>query len=270
MATDSPWTAPLQAFLGAAQSLPGFSSSQQGHNIGYASLPDQGVPLCYPAPAYASHFYEPKLQPKHEADIHRFTKLRRWVKVIVTISHVCSCSFSLVMEVAMCYMVYKFRGTKDDPAYGRSSPWAKHTKLWPTIMLLAASGATVLLSFATLVAFYRLSKKKNTMFSILYNLIHIGAWVVVAVLYRVGKTGEDLWGWSCSSKAEKIQSLYKDKLDFSALCETQTASWHVSMVEVGVKIVFSGLSYLLAQKQNGVRAKIASSVGDEAFDQFDF
>lgn len=42
------------------------------------------------------------------------------------------------------------------------------------------------------------------------------------------------------------------------------------MVEVGVKLVFSGLGYLLAQKQDGVRAKIASSIGDEAFDQVDF
>lgn len=227
MAANSPWTASLQAFLGAAQSLPGFNSSQQGHNTGYTNLPGQGVPLCYPAPSSNNQCYEPKLQPKHEVEYRRFSKLRRWVKIIVAISHVCSCLFALVMEVAMCYMMYKFYKTKDDSAYGRSSPWAKNTKLWPTIILLAASGVTVLLSVAILVALCCLSKKKKAMFSISYSLIHIGAWVGVVVLYRVGKTGDDLWGWSCSSEAGKIQSLYKHELDFSAMCNTQVSFHHL-------------------------------------------
>lgn len=42
------------------------------------------------------------------------------------------------------------------------------------------------------------------------------------------------------------------------------------MVEVGVKVVFSGVGYFFARKQDGVRAKIASSIGDAAFDQVDF
>jgi len=223
MAAHSPWTAPLQALFGAAQSLPGFKSSHQGYNTGYANLPDQGAPLCYPAASSYNQCYEPKLQPKHEAAYGRFRHLRRWVKIIVVVSNVFSGIFSLVMEVAMCYMMYKFYKTKDHSAYGRSSPWAKNTKLWPTIMLLAASGITVLLSFAILVALCCRSKKK-AIFSVWYNLIHIGAWVGVAVLYRVGKTGDDLWGWSCSSGAEEIQSLFKDELNFSALCKTQVSS----------------------------------------------
>jgi len=225
MAANSPWAAPLKAFLGAAQSMPGFNSSQQNHSTGYANLPDQGVPLCYPAAgtSYSNQCYEPKLQPKHEFEYRRFRKLRWWVKIIVAISNICSCLLSLVMEVAMCYMMYTFYKTKDDSAYGRSSPWAKNTKLWPTIMLLAASGVTVLLSFAILVALCCLSKKKKTLFSVLYSLMHIVAWVVVAALYRVGKTEDDLWGWSCSSKAEEIQILFKDELNFSSMCNIQVS-----------------------------------------------
>lgn len=159
-------------------------------------------------------------------------------------------------------------------------------------MLLAASGVTVLLSIAILLALCCQSKKKKAMFSVLHSLIHVGIWLVVAVLYRVGKARNDLWGWSCSSEAEKIQSLYRDELNFSAMCNTQvsffqlrgaehdvieirltslqTASWHVSMVEVGVKVILSGAGYYFARKQNGVRAKIVSSIGDAAFDQVDF
>ncbi|KAJ9658493.1 hypothetical protein H2198_003645 [Neophaeococcomyces mojaviensis] len=270
MAANNLWTSPLKVFLGAAQSLPGFNSSQQGYNTGYTTLPDQQIPLCNPASSYNNQCCEPKLQQKYEVDCRRFSKLRRWVKVIIAISHFCSCLFSLFMEVAMCYMMYKFYKTKDDSAYGHSSPWAKNTKLWPTIMLLAASGVTVLLSIAILLALCCQSKKKKAMFSVLHSLIHVGIWLVVAVLYRVGKARNDLWGWSCSSEAEKIQSLYRDELNFSAMCNTQTASWHVSMVEVGVKVILSGAGYYFARKQNGVRAKIVSSIGDAAFDQVDF
>lgn len=233
MSANSPWTGPLKTFLDAAQSLPGFNASQQGHDGGYASLLDQGVPLCYPAPSYNNQCHEPKLQPKHEVDCRRFSKLRQWVNIIVAISHVCSCLFSLVMEAAMCYMMYKFYKTKDISAYGRSSPWAKNTRLWPTVLLLAASGVTVLLSFAILVALCCLSKKKKAAFSILYSLIHIGAWVGVAVLYRVGMTGDDLWGWSCSSEADMIQSLYEDELNFNAMCNLQVSFHQVRRAERG-------------------------------------
>jgi len=39
------------------------------------------------------------------------------------------------------------------------------------------------------------------------------------------------------------------------------------MVEVGVKVVFSGIGYFFVRKQDGVGAKIANSIGDAAFDQ---
>ena len=223
MAANSPWAAPLKAFFDSAQSLPGFNSFQQGHNAGYANLPDQGVPLCHQASSYNNQCYQPKLQTTCGVDRRRFSKFRWWVKTIVVTSQVCSGLFSLLMEVAMCYMVYKFYKTKDVSAYGRSSPWARNTKLWPTVMLLASSGITVLLSLAILASLCCLSKNRKAMFSVYYNLIHIGAWVGVSVLYRVGRTEKDLWGWSCSSKAETIQSLYKDELNFSALCNTQVS-----------------------------------------------
>ena len=39
------------------------------------------------------------------------------------------------------------------------------------------------------------------------------------------------------------------------------------MVEVGVRIVFSGVGYFLARRQGDVQAKIVSSIGEAAFDQ---
>ncbi len=62
------------------------------------------------------------------------------------------------------------------------------------------------------------------MFSALYNVAHVLVWAVVMVLYRVFKTEKDLWGWSCSQKAEGIQGLYEGVVSFNSLCTLQASS----------------------------------------------
>jgi len=42
------------------------------------------------------------------------------------------------------------------------------------------------------------------------------------------------------------------------------------MVEIGIKVIFSGVGYFFARKQDGLRTEIARSIGDAAFDQVDF
>lgn len=48
---------------------------------------------------------------------------------------------------------------------------------------------------------------------------HVLLWIIVAVLYRVGKTGHDLWGWACSPLAEKIQPNFEGIVNFDQVCK---------------------------------------------------
>ena len=42
--------------------------------------------------------------------------------------------------------------------------------------------------------------------------------------YRAGRTESDLWGWSCSDKADAIQEQFSSVVDFGKLCDTQVCS----------------------------------------------
>jgi hypothetical protein len=52
----------------------------------------------------------------------------------------------------------------------------------------------------------------------LMKIIDVITWIVVAILYRVGKTGDDLWGWACSPVAERIQPGFEGLVNFGSVC----------------------------------------------------
>lgn len=92
-------------------------------------------------------------------------------------------------------------------------------------MLVSASGVTVLLGLMILAAYtwgsVRSANKVNTMqttVTVVVELVHIGLWIAVSVLYREGKTGKDLWGWACSDAADRIQKNFDGVVDFNKVC----------------------------------------------------
>ena len=156
------------------------------------------------------------------------SKSRRCLSGVLLISKCLSAILSALMESSMVYMMYKFGTTRDISGPGVVSPWSKNTKLWPTILLAVASGLTCLMSTGSLViqmckSLRKRSKpaKDKSFFTIAKYAVHIGTWACVAVAYRLGKTGQDLWGWSCSDKARAIQETLDIDLNFTQLCMLQ-------------------------------------------------
>ena len=236
MGHPSTSTQPLKALFNALPAIfSGQSAQDTSHQGTYNGLPDQQKPLHHPRyPAYSpsAHYSQPRAyspcsyqsKPGH-APFHlrkSFNSLRRYTGILTILSTSISAVLSVGMEVIMVYMTYTFYHTKGhDPSYDqRSGPWAKHTKLWPTYLLLGASGITCLLSLGILVATCCKSRKK-ALFSVFYHIVHVLLWAGVTVLYRVGKTGDDLWGWSCSENADNIQDLFKGVVNFNGLCKLQ-------------------------------------------------
>ena len=159
----------------------------------------------------------------------RFEKLKRLRRILTGISDAVSTLFTSVMVGIVLYTIIKFTTTKDTMRDGRN-PWPLHgTKLWPAIMLLVAAGLTLVASVALLVSYcccrerVRLSWK----FTVAKYAVHIAAWIVVAVLYRYEKSlngnDNDLWGWSCSAKADEIQAAFNGVVNFHQLCELQVS-----------------------------------------------
>ena len=52
---------------------------------------------------------------------------------------------------------------------------------------------------------------------------HVAIWIGVSSAYRIGKDGNDLWGWTCSPKAQKIQGEFRDVINFERFCSIQVS-----------------------------------------------
>ena len=52
---------------------------------------------------------------------------------------------------------------------------------------------------------------------------HLIVWIGTTAAYRVGRTGNDLWGWTCSDKADSIQEEFAAVVDFSRFCDIQVS-----------------------------------------------
>ncbi|MCJ1225297.1 hypothetical protein MMC12_001946 [Toensbergia leucococca] len=131
----------------------------------------------------------------------------------------------------MALTLHKYLSTRDIIVSGRNA-WAKDTSTWPTIVLLSASSFTFLFSIVTLAAYLISVRAANTANNVctlggLIELVaHMVAWISTAALYRFGKNVHDLWGWSCSEKAQNIQGEFRDVVDFSRFCTIQVGKVH--------------------------------------------
>ncbi|KAG9230224.1 hypothetical protein BJ875DRAFT_162689 [Amylocarpus encephaloides] len=148
---------------------------------------------------------------------------------------------SLILNIAiistMSFALYKYFTTKNGYYEGRPT-WGSNTILWPSIMLLAIAVVTFSLNLATLISYCRsgvkaANKVSNVASYIGYAFlgIHFLVWAGVASAYRAARSPQDLWGYSCSARADAIQEQVKSFLDFGKLCTMQQGSWFISIVE---------------------------------------
>ena len=149
--------------------------------------------------------------------------------------------------VTMAYTLKHFFDTRDHKVVIRNistggepvirGPWFKESKTWPTVLLMVTSAVSLLLNVVVVVAYFKSVETANTAaanfmyISYIIAAIHVGMWIPTAAAYRAGKNGEDLWGWSCSNKAEQIQTAFQGVVDFKRACHIQTAAWAAAMAE---------------------------------------
>ena len=245
------WLNPINNILGAASSYYHHGNHMPpSHQNGiYHHIPNQGHyspstplnPQPYRSPPTPQPYHSPttpshKPTPTTRTHLKTLKSLKRHTKLLTTASLLISTLTSLFMEASMIYTLSKFFRTAHTPAsdYTRSSPWAEHTVLWPSYMLLAASGVTMLLCLGSLLVRCCRWRKAEGGINLLTNAVHVGVWVGVTVLYRVFKKEKDLWGWSCGGKAEGIQGVFEGVVDFSGLCKLQVRRYFPLLIRVDV------------------------------------
>src|SRR6266536_1582142 len=130
---------------------------------------------------------------------------------------------AIYMTVSMIITLNKYLSSRHVIRGGRNA-WAKQSTTWPTIPLLATSSITLQINAAVVVAYLKSIRAANRTHDYAswigggVFVAHMGMWIATAVLYRTGKTGHDLWGWSCDPKAKKIQPQFSDVVKFERYC----------------------------------------------------
>jgi hypothetical protein len=159
--------------------------------------------------------------------------MRVFHRVALTILAICATALE-------AQMLYTYLTTRNVQRGGRG-PWAKQTSLWPSILLLSTSATTAIVGLLVLASYARSIRTANNLAMLNASVIiitEVGAfitWIVVAILYRTGKNGKDLWGWACSPLALNIQPNFEGVLNFDGLCkrgvslERNSTAWVVPL-----------------------------------------
>lgn len=66
-------------------------------------------------------------------------------------------------------------------------------------------------------------------------------WIAVAIAYRAGKDGDDLWGWACDERAMRIQKPFERVVNFKRYCDVQTSSWITSLAQAALMVLYVGV-----------------------------
>ena len=170
-------------------------------------------------------FSDPSTSHDRQRKLH---KLKRYLRISKIATKVITVTFSTIMTGFMLFMTITYQTTKNEIRNERTA-WPRNPKLWPTFMLLAGAGLTLLLSAATLFSYCLCfnKSKRSWKLTIVKYIIHILAWVVISTLYRYEKSlhgvNNDLWGWTCCEEAAAIQAEFHGVVNFGPLCTLQVS-----------------------------------------------
>ncbi|TVY24153.1 hypothetical protein LHYA1_G007703 [Lachnellula hyalina] len=194
--------------------------------------------------------------------------LKTKVKTLRMFSRAISTALNMVLFAFMAFVIATFYATRNDTALGRTIWPEVNPKVWPTIMLLASSLITFLMSLSVLCFYCFCFKRASESWKLVVAtyVIHIGVWLVVTILYRQQKALNDIWGWSCTQIATKLQDEGHSRVNFQQLCKIQSVSWVLSIIETSLKIVFGIGYFFFYRKVREVSAKrtLANTMGEGA------
>lgn len=217
--------------------------------------------------------------------------LKARIRRLRVYSRVLGFIISVGVFVPIALTVHKFLTTQniyrdvlqDDGTIKNRTAWAKESKVWPTWMYFVVAGISLALNLLILVAYAFGVDKANliasvsTAFSWTMLLGNLVVWCIAASLYRTEKDKDnksnDLWGWTCSPAARKIQKEFAGEIDFNRYCDIQVSSrtlqvtdntwliipqsisWYIGLVQVGAALL-TVVTYVFVFIRKGKKKEI--------------
>ncbi|MCJ1400525.1 hypothetical protein MMC11_003731 [Xylographa trunciseda] len=217
----------------------------------YASFQSNASPIKIFTPSG----YQQILEPPHLENIRQKDyRLKRQIRIWKLVARISTFLLAIYPLYSQATTLHQYLSTRDIIIDGRNA-WAKETTIWPTILLLSTSSATVLVSLLILASYLlsvkhanRTDKTVGTAGFVIDMGAHIAVWIATAAAYRVGKTGNDLWGWTCSDMADQIQDQFQAIINFNNFCNVQSYAWILSIAQA-VALIVTGVVYYLAWRR---------------------
>ncbi|KAK6504749.1 hypothetical protein TWF481_006688 [Arthrobotrys musiformis] len=118
-----------------------------------------------------------------------------------------------------------------------TGPFGTNPKLWPTYVMTAVAGITLIYNISVLVAYCcgRKASDKvasgSTYVKLLSPLGHLIVWATTAGAFKGAANGNDIWTFSCSDAPSdvSIQQEFENKINYDILCTTNTASFYTAI-----------------------------------------
>lgn len=130
----------------------------------------------------------------------------------------------------LSFAIAKYYLTRNKVIAGDVHPWVTPATLWPTFMLLGIAAVTFCMNVVTLCAYAcgveaaNKSQTATTVVGIILLGVHVVSWAVAVGLYKMAHgTGKDLWGYTCSSRADELQAQVQSFVNFGKLCTLQVS-----------------------------------------------
>ncbi|KAF8846796.1 hypothetical protein BDZ45DRAFT_608416, partial [Acephala macrosclerotiorum] len=162
------------------------------------------------------------------------------IRVLRFLTRFISLILNALVITALTYALYTYFTTRSRPisASNPASAWVNPANLWPTFLLLGIAVVTFFMNLITLIAYCCSVRAANTVntcttvVSYIFLGVHVVLWGVAVGAFKMASNGKDLWGYSCSSQADRIAGEVKSYVDFGKLCQRQTGAWYISIIEV--------------------------------------
>lgn len=155
-------------------------------------------------------------------------KIKRNIRVLRLVSRILALILSVLVFIPIVMTLIKFLTTKDTFRLAENTEgeivnrtaWAANSKVWPTYVYFGIAALSLVLNLGIMIAYLRNVKSANTaatigtVFTWLVMTGNAAIWIAGAVMYRVERgyegKNEDLWAWTCSEPAMRIQEQFEE------------------------------------------------------------
>ncbi|KAK6345555.1 hypothetical protein TWF718_007467 [Orbilia javanica] len=174
----------------------------------------------------------------------KLAKRQKKIGNIQVVERVINLLASATIGAIMGYTLENYIVNKNEVING-SGPFGTNPKLWPTYVMTAVAGLTLIYNITVLVAYCcgrRASDKVasgSSYVKLLSPLGHLIVWATTAGSFKGAATGNDIWTFSCSDAPSdvSIQQEFQNKINYDILCTTNTASLYTAIGTAAFAVV---------------------------------